>query len=355
MRAREILSEAGRNVATGTTRALLFGLLLAAVGAGLAIVDARSIIAVERTAADFVDSGATIKVLVAKHMTDPAACEHLAAVAGVRAAGSLRESDALTLRAMIANPIPAYAVTPGLIGVLGGDPAARAGAWISRDLAQTLGVRPGQELATTTGTVTVAGTYAYPDDGRDSRLAYAALLPEPATGTFDECWADVWPLSRSREQLLHSALTVDAVSTDPVTIGQLNTSRGTRFDGLADFADRPTRYALPGCALAGLLLGFVAVRVRKLEIAGALHLGESRGALLATLLVETAIWASAAFVLAACALAVGVVTRNPGAPLPVYLIDVRVPAAAAVTTLTGALLALLSIRERHLFRYFKSR
>jgi hypothetical protein len=355
MRLREIRSEAGRNVATGTTRALLFGLLLATVGAGLAIVDARSVIAVERAAADFVAAGASVRILLAKDMTDPAACDRLTGISGVRAAGALREADAVTLRAMSANPIPAYAVTPGLLAVLGGDPAAPAGAWLPAELARTLGVSPGQTLATATGPLRVAGVYRYPDDGRDSRLAYAALLPEPATGTFDECWADVWPLSKPREQLLHTALTVDTASTDPVTVGRLNTSHGTRFDGEADFTGRPTRYVLPGCALAGLLLGFLAVRIRRLEIAAALHLGESRRALLATVLVETAVWAAAAFLLAACALAAGVVAANPGDPLTAYLVDVRGPAAAACATLAGALAAVLSIRERHLFRYFKDR
>jgi hypothetical protein len=355
MRLREIVSEAGRNVATGTTRALLFGILLAAISAGLAIADARSILAVERDAADFVASGASVRVLVAADMTDAAACERLGTVSGVRSAGALRETDAVVLRAMAANPLPAYAVTPGLIGILGGDAAGPAGAWLPAELARTLGVRPGQELATTVGTLTVAGVYDYPDDGRDSRLTYAALLPEPATGSFDECWADVWPISKAREQLLYSALSVDTTSAEPVTVGQLNTSRGTRFDALDQFNDRSTRYALPGCALAGLLLGFVAVRIRRLEIAGALHLGESRRALLATHLLETAVWSGVAAVLAACALTIGVVLGQPTDAATVILIDVRGPAAAALTPLIGALLALCTVRERHLFRYFKNR
>ncbi|HEX8628650.1 MAG TPA: hypothetical protein VF755_10820 [Catenuloplanes sp.] len=355
MRARSILSEAYRNVVTGTTRALLLGILLAAVSAGLAIVDARSIIDIERRAAAFVSAGASVRVLVARQATDAAACERLDAVTGIRSAGALRQADAVVLRAMVANPIQAYAVTPGLIEVLGGDPATAAGAWIPVQLARTLGVRPGQELVTTAGTVSVAGVYDYPDDGRDSRLTYAALLPEPATGTFDECWADVWPLSATRDKLLYSALTVDSTATEPVTIGQLNTGSGTRFDGLGEFAGRPTRYALPGCALTGLLLGFVAIRLRRLEIAAALHLGQSRRALLATLLIETAAWSLIGLVLAACALVFGVLLGGAAGPLEVYLIDVRGPAAAALATLAGTVLASWTVRERQLFGYFKDR
>jgi hypothetical protein len=293
--------------------------------------------------------------MVARDATDPAACERLGTVPGVRSAGALRPADAVVLLAMTGNPIQAYAVTPGLIDVLGGDRAAPAGAWLPADLARTLGVRPGQQLATTAGTLTVAGVYDYPDDGRDSRLTYAALLPEPAAGIFDECWADVWPVSEFRESLLHTALTVDTASTDPVTIGQLNTSRGTRFDGADAFTGRPTRYALPACLLAGLVLGFVAIRLRRLEVAAALHLGESRRAVLATLLLETAVWSLTAVLLAACALVFGVLANNPGPALDVYLIDVRGPVLAAAGALIGALVACFTIQERHLFAYFKNR
>lgn len=355
MRLRSILSEAYRNIVTGTTRALLLGMFLAAISAGLATADARSIIDMEKKAADFVSSGASVRVMVARETTDAAACERLGAVSGVRSAGALKEADAVVFRTMIANPIQAYAVTPGLIEVLGGDAATPAGAWIPAQLAATLGVRPGQEMATTAGTLTVAGVYDYPDDGRDSRLNYAALLPQPATGTFDECWADIWPLSEARDDLLYSALAVDTSSTDPVNIGQLNTSLGTRFDGVREFAGRPTRYALHGCVLAGLMLGFVAIRMRRLEIAGALHLAQSRRALLATLLIETAAWSFIAVVLAACALVFGVILWNPADPLSVYMIDIRGPAAAALAALIGAVLALFTIREKHLFGYFKNR
>ncbi|GIF40799.1 hypothetical protein [Actinoplanes xinjiangensis] len=355
MRFRSILSEAGRNLATGTSRALLFALLLAAITAGAAIMDARSIIGVQSRAADFVASGASIRVMVAPAMTDAAACERLGTIGGIRAAGALREADAVVLRTMNANPVPAYAVTPGLIAVLGGDPAAPAGAWLPAPLARTLGVQAGQELPTGSGTLTVAGLYEYPDDGRDSRLAYAALLPQPAAGSFDECWADIWPLSRDREQLLHAALAVDSSAADAVAVGQLNTSRGTRFDALGEFTARPTRFALPACALAGLLLGLIAVRIRRLELAAALHLGASRRDVLAIQVIETAAWAAAGVVLAAVALLAGVVAAGSTDAAAVYLVDVRGPAVAACATLIGAVLGVLTVRERHLFRYFKNR
>ncbi|GIJ48440.1 hypothetical protein Val02_53260 [Virgisporangium aliadipatigenens] len=355
MRARVILSEAGRNVLSGTTRAGLLGVFLALVCAGLAVVDARSIIDLRQAAAAYVASGASVRVLKAPDGTDGAACERLGTLPGVRAAGAIRETDAVVLRTMIANPLPAYAVTPGLVTVLGGAGSADAGAWIPRTLAAALGVTPGQEVPTTTGTMRIAGVYDYPDDGRDSRLSHAALIPQPPTGRFDECWADVWPTSPQREHLLYSAIRVDTDSTDPVAVGQLNNSLGKRFDGVTAFDERPTRWALPGCVLAGLLVGFAAVRMRRLELAAALHLGETRRALLLTLLIETLLWASGAFVLSAFALACAVLPGNTGDPLAVYAIDVRGPLAALPAAAAGTALALCTVREAHLFRYFKNR
>lgn len=354
MRIRSVLSEAYRNVVTGTTHVLLFGTMLAAASAALAITDARAVIGVQRSAAEFTASGASVRMLVAKSTTDGAACDELAEIPGIRSAGALREADPVVLRAMAANPVPAYAVTPGLIAVLGGDGTA-AGAWIPEQLASVLGVRPGQTLATTAGTLRVAGVYDYPDDGRDLRPAYAVLLPQPPVGAFDECWADVWPVSAARVDLLRAALVVDTGSPDPVTDAQLNNRLGADFDGAAQFAARATRYGPATCAAIGLLLGFIAVWIRRLEIAGALHLGESRCALLATLLLETAGWAGSALLLAGCALVFSVVTANPGVSWAAYLVGIRGPAAAALCALIGTVLAAYAIRERQLFAYFKNR
>ncbi|MDI6099428.1 hypothetical protein QLQ12_12570 [Actinoplanes sp. NEAU-A12] len=355
MRLRSILSEAGRNLRTGTTRALSFGVLLAAINAGLAIADTRSIVDIEQRAAGFVAAGASVRKMVAKQSTDPAACERLGEVQGIRSAGALRETDAIVLSTMRSSAIPAYAVSPGFLHILGGTADAPAGVWISTELAGTLAVQPGHSMATTVGSLTVAGVFDYPDDGRDSRLAYAVLLPEPAAGDFDECWADVWPLSDSRKALLHAALKVDTASTDPVETGQLNTRLGTVFDSLGQFDTRPTRFVVPGCALAGLLLGYAAIRLRRLEIAGALHLGQSRRALLATLALETAAWGVLAFLLSAGALFAAVRWMNAADAVDIYLIDIRGPAAAAASALIGAVLATFRIRERHLFAYFKDR
>lgn len=354
MRLSSVLSEAFRNIVSGTSRVLLFAALLATATAALAIADARAVLDVQRSAAEFTAAGASVRLMVAKSTTDGAACERLAGVDGIRAAGALREAAPVVLRAMPANPVPAYAVTPGLIAVLGGDGRA-GGAWIPRQLASALAVRPGQVLATTAGAMPLAGVYDYPDDGRDLRPAYAVLLPQAPAGAFDECWADVWPVSAERAALLHTALVVDTGSRDPVTDAQLNNRLGDGFDGAARFAARPTGYAPVGAAALGLLLGFVAVWIRRLEIAGALHLGESRTALLATLLLESAAWASAALLLAGCALVFGVVPGGVADPWDAYAVGARALGAAALCVLCGTVLGVYAVRERQLFGYFKNR
>jgi hypothetical protein len=355
MRFRSILTEACRNVVTGTTRAALFGTVLSAIVGSLAIVDARSIIDLQSRAAEFVSSGATVQVLVAKKMTDAASCEGLGRVNGIRAAGALRETGPVVLRAMFANPIPAYAVTPGFIKVLGGDPGSRAGAWLPEELAATLKVTPGSRLDTTAGPLTVAGTYSHPDDGRDSRLAYAVLLPQLPSGVFDECWADAWPVSKSARKIHYAAVKVDGESSEPVNIDQLNTSMGTEFDGAAEFAGRVTRHTLPACVVVGFVLGFVATQRRRLELAGALHIGMPARAVMSMMLIETAVWTLAAFALSACALVFAVNLGRPADAWEIYLIDIRGPAIAVVAALAGAVCAATTIRERHLFRYFKDR
>ncbi|MGH3501627.1 MAG: hypothetical protein ACRDQA_12190, partial [Nocardioidaceae bacterium] len=159
MRLHEVFSEAYRNLATGTTKAASLGIVLAAITAGLAAADARDIVHLERQAVAFTSPGASVRVLVTHKATDPASCEQLTTLPGVRAAGALKESKPITLNAMPSYKIPAYSVTPGLIDVLHGTRASAQGAWIPAQLANTLGINEGARLQTTAGTLTIAGIY----------------------------------------------------------------------------------------------------------------------------------------------------------------------------------------------------
>ncbi|ASU85555.1 hypothetical protein CDO52_24585 [Nocardiopsis gilva YIM 90087] len=355
MRPAAILSEAWRNLATGTTRAAVFAIALAAVTASLAITDARAIIALQQRAAEFIAAGASVRVLDAAGSTDGPSCEALSGLPAVGSAGAVSEGTPVTLAVMPDNPIPSYEVTPGMGEVLGVRPLSAEGVWIPTDVAEKLGLEAGRTLQTDRGPLAIAGVYDYPDDGRDSRLGYALVIPTVAAGAFDQCWANAWPVTEEADGLIRSAVAADVDPDTSVTVGQLNTRLGASFDAAAEFSGRITRTTVPGAALAGLVLGFVAIRARRLEIAGALHVGQSRRALLATVVLETAAWSVAALALAACALLLAVVPNNPADPLHAFAIDIRGPAAAVPAALAGAVVALLLIRENHLFRYFKDR
>jgi hypothetical protein len=232
---------------------------------------------------------------------DGAACEALAGTAGITASGAsrLRETN-LSLPALPLGA-PSYAeVTPGFARLIataaGGSQTpyaatpeylARGGLLLADSLAATLDRGPGTTLATGEGEALVAGAYATPDDGRQDVFSYSVLAQVPAEGRFDYCWAEVWPPDSTSASLL--LLTVADVSQPDVElrVDQLNARFGTELDPAALYRHRITRFTPVVVAVAGLLLGRVGVRLRRLEFASAMHAGVSRRALLFQVTVET--------------------------------------------------------------------
>lgn len=355
MNARELFVEVWRNLYTGTARAALFALAFAAVVGSLAVADTRAVVGLHRQAAEFTSSGASVRVLTTDGDVDGRTCEALSEVAGVAASGALREDGRLVLDAMPNNPVPSYAASPGLSGVLGLRAEPVSGVWLSDHTAELLGVRPGQEVNTDLGPMRVAGVFPYPEDGRDARLRHAVVVPESATNDYDQCWVDTRPPTDSVDDLVMWALRAGTDPSSSVTIAQLNTTLGSEFDGATAFAERVTRMAAPTAAVAGAVLGFVAVRLRRLEWAAALHVGVSRRALLGTVALETAVWAPAGLVLALCALVVAAHVGNPAHVWDTVAVTVPGVVAAALTAQIGALTSASLVRESHLFRYFKER
>lgn len=107
--------------------------------------------------------------------------------------------------------------------------------------------------------------------------------------------------------------------------------------------------------VTGGCLGFAAVRTRRLELAGALHVGVGPIALLGTQLTQTLAWLVAAGGLLAPVMLVAVgevaAAERPG------LLELATPpvAGALVAVMLGVAAGVLVTRERHLFDYFKSR
>jgi len=355
MRAGSVMSEAWRDVLTGTTRAATYAaVLLLAVGA-LAAVDVRAVVDVVRGAQDFRDAGASVQVLESPEHVDAARCEALVQIAGVRAAGALRAGEPVRALNLPGSELSTYEITPGLAGVLDPSATTASGVWLASDLAEALGAHAGDQVATSTGTAVVAGVYPYPDDGRARTLGYTVLTPVPATGTFDACWAEIWPADATTASYLRTALVPDPSGETKPAQGQLNSRLGTRYDAPVLLAERLTRHAPLAALVVGLALGYTAIRSRRLELAAALHARVPRPALAWQVLLETLTWTLAATTVAATALWWVAAWGNPDPGIETWATGARTLVTGAVGTVLGAQTAVLTTREKHLFRYFKER
>ena len=200
--------------------------------------------------------------------------------------------------------------------------------------------------------MTVAGVYQWPNDGRDTRLSYAILAPvAPDDGAFSECWARQWPLGGDLDGLLYATVT----GGDQAGVTSLNKGFDAHYDPTERYRARLTRWT-PLLALGiGLAIGALAVRRRRLEYAGALHSGQSKGAQLLGIALETLVWSLPA-TLAALALLAGYCARAmPSDAAAVMLAAGRAPAALFAGAVLAALAVGLAVRENQLFAYFKTR
>jgi hypothetical protein len=368
MHPREILSEALRNLWTGVTRPLLLAGVFALLVGGIVILDVRVLVGANNQVEQWRGAGAAITIAYAEGAIDGAACEALAGTPGVTGVGAVR-----TVKQGLALPAlpfatPGYAeATPGFARLIATaaegsrtpraatpESLARGGLLLSDSLATTVDRGPGTTLATAHGTATVAGAFATPDDGRQRSFSYAALGQVPADGLFDSCWAEVWPPDSTTASLLRAVVDANQVDAQ-VKLAQFNPKLGTDLDAAGLYQNRTSRYAPVAAAVAGLLLGFISVRLRRLELASVLHAGVTRAALVAQVCIETVGWLVAGLTISGPLIWFAVHLDNP---LPASATVAPVLAGlvyAVVAAFAGALLALQLTREAHLFTYFKNR
>lgn len=353
MRLRSILGEAWRNVTSATTGALMFAIALA-IGAGfVAANDVATVVRGINTAHDFATSGAAVTIVAGDGVIDGESCEALNNASGIQAAGAVRNgSDTIKALALPSTNLSIIEVTPSLLGTITDQAASEAGIWLSEDLARTLGAEPGGEVDTDQGPASVAGVYPYPDDGRGRDLAYGFVTPVPADGLFDQCWALIWPHGSEASGLLTTTITDPS---DSITYKQLNASLGTSLDRDALFAKRPTLFSVWIAAGIGLVLGYVSTRRRRLEFASNLHAGVAKGSQSLQVTVETAAWATAAFVITLPMLGYLAWKGSAGDMLEPWIIGIRSTLTASTAAIVGALAGALQTREKHLFNYFKQR
>lgn len=356
---RWVLGEAGRNITSGTTHALRYALALAVLLATLAAADAATVDAALHRAEEYRASGANVVVLQAPGMVDGAACDALGDLPGVEAAGAIRSVPEPVVAAALPNgSIAGYRVTEGalaLFGVTASEHGAGSGVVLSEEVAVSLGLEPGDPFVTTTGTTAVRGTFGWPDDGRRFGFSYAALAPDLSGEPFDECWAQAWPVPTNLASVLRLTVAAGIDESSQVTVGQLNTTRGTSFDGGRLYDERTTRPAPWVALLAGLAIGYVAVRTRRLELAAARHVGMGVGRQHLMVLAEAVVWVLAAALLAGAVVTV-LISRSSGVDDgALVVVASRVGACGVVGALLGTQLATAATRESHLFRYFKAR
>ncbi len=358
MRRAAVVREAWRNVLGGTARAGLLALVLAVVVVGLQLADLRTVRGITAQVDAFRAAGADVLVLSATGQVDGERCALLASQPNVVAAGALRKDVDQFAATLPSSSIPSFAVTPGFPGVLlpDGGPVA-TGVVLSRDLADALGLGPGDRLGLLGGDSTVAAVYDYPQDGRTAGYGYALLAPTTERAPFDACWVREWPRTPETEALLRGVRVAGTPDQDAPApeLTQLNSSLGQELDAAELFAGRATRwFPLVAFGLA-MALAAGATRLRRLEIASARHLGVTATDQVLVLLCETVLWAGPVLLAGAVSAAVVVAGGHPDDVLPMLALGALAPVAGVLGAAAGVGAAALTIRESDLLRFFKER
>ncbi len=232
--------------------------------------------------------------------------------------------------------------------------------YVPRDVLLTLGSSLNTLIVTTHGSVSVAGVYAYPEDGRRPGLDWAALVPTSSSATYDECWASAWPQLSGLRQLLLGTITVDAgasIDLSSIETSQLNTSLGYNFTGATQYRSRVSLCVPVFAAIAGILAALLSVRIRRLELAARLHDGGHRQDLHWIVLLENLSWSLPALLAGTVTGALIAARAGPG-PADAHNLAISAGATALAATLgavLGGALGVALLREAHLFKYFKDR
>lgn len=334
MRLGSIISETLRNIASGTAHALAMFLAVLFAGTLLGGYEAMSVMGLETEAAVRIRAFADVKTVVGGNV-DGLACDRLSDHGDPSfISGAMRSGPQVVPLATKGIELSSYEVTAGMIRLITAEDPQEvpdsSGVWVSSDVSHDFGLVKGSRMQTNHGTVTVAGVFDWPNDGRDMRFAYAMIAPAASSGgVFQECWAKQWPQSDQMDELLLSTATKNPKSEMRPGVTALNKGFDAHYDAQKGYLTRVTRW-MPYLGLAvGLLLGVISVRRRRLEYAGALHSGESKGAQLLGIELESLIWAGAG-TLATCALLSAYALRmSQSDPLAVLLAAARVAGRSA--------------------------
>ncbi|MEK8229307.1 hypothetical protein NKG05_30525 [Oerskovia sp. M15] len=310
-----------------------------------------------RGAREYRDAGASVQILEATGQIDGARCEALAGVDGVNAAGALRTGEPLRALNLPRASSPASKRRPGCSArsTADGSPGPVCGCpqiWPRRSVRSpvTRSRRPPGPRASAPSTRTPT----------TDETVFSGTRPSPRTR--DRAVRRVLGRDLARRPRDHDAPAHDR-RRRPDLRGAAHPEAaqrrlGATYDASAEFSARLTEPAPIAAGVLGLVLGFVAIRLRRLELAAALHARVPRAALTWQVLLETAAWAGAGIVVTVPALwwlagagGDGLTTDQ----VSTWIIGMRTVLAGAGAVLVGAVAGALTTREKHLFKYFKER
>lgn len=358
MRDREILREALTDLRLDVGHGVLWacGAMLCAVVAALA--PQWGLWQGLEEAAAYRAAGGSITIVAAPGRIDGQACSRLIGANGVRAAGATRAVDNLRFPSMPGTPVPSFEVTPSFPEVLGLDRAG-SGLVLAGRLADQLGARAGGSVAVGDRTALVSGRYDFAVDGRVPTLGYAVLVPTPAVDTFDECWLDVWPQDGSVTSLAKTVVREARAGGDgqqpTVTVTQLNASLGATMGG-SDASEVARSRVLPALgAIGALVLAWILMVGRRVELASARHVGVRIGDQLAGMLIEALVLCGVGSLLTIPALVWFTRAANPDDRIAMAWLGTRGIVSVLAGSLVGTVVGLMSIKERRLHSYVKDR
>ncbi len=324
---------------------VLAGLLVLVLALGVTGVAQQTAMAIDRYNA-FLSSGAATTVIRSPGGVDAERCDWLNGVAGVVGAAALRERpEGITLAALPSFAQPRIQAVGDVLAVLGSTSATGPGVLLSESLAMKLGIEPGDVLALDPGETVLSGVFPYPDDGRLPLLASAVVEPIPSSGErFDQCWVTLWPPSEKHRSLPLTA--VIPIEGQSIETQLLNQSLGEPRSLDALVAASPAGWMRATAVLLAILLGTVWVRSRRVELALALHLGQSRAALNAQTLAELVVVIGAIIPAAFVATAVALASRLGSDHLAGVVLGAGATSLAIVAALAaGVLIGLAFVHE----------
>ena len=176
----DIFSEAYRNLASRTSRPLLWLLVLFISTAPFSALEYLETNQAVSNSNEYRNRlGAASRIISTENILGNR-CDSLGGVLSITKAGAVKQHKPeleARLGKLANEPVPTFTATQGWFSFVGLTQPLPEGVVLSEELAVHLGVKTGEEIIVNGTLVKVAGSYRYPDDGRLSDFSYALVIP----------------------------------------------------------------------------------------------------------------------------------------------------------------------------------